>query len=117
MAVLGLALSALVTSTEQTMPTLVGVIMVQLVLSGSLFAIAGRPVLEQVAWLSPSRWAYAACASAMGLVRAQGDREDEDWIALDGAAHYVMDMGMLALLCLIALGVGFWLVSRSATED
>ena len=60
MAVLGLCLSALVTSTEQTMPALVGVIMVQLVLSGALFAVAGRPLLEQIAWLAPSRWAYAA---------------------------------------------------------
>jgi len=117
MAVVGLALSALVTSTEQTMPTLVGVIMVQLVLSGSLFAIAGRPVLEQVAWLSPSRWAYAASASAMGLVRAQGDRADEDWIALAGAGHYLMDLVLLGILCLAALGAGFWLVARSATED
>ncbi|KAA1425980.1 FHA domain-containing protein [Nocardioides antri] len=117
MAVVGLALSALVTSTEQTMPTLVGVIMIQLVLSGSLFAIAGRPVLEQVAWLSPSRWGYAASASAMGLVRGQADREDEDWIALDGAFHYFMDLGVLALLCAVAFGVGMWLTYRSATED
>lgn len=117
MAVIGLALSALVTSTEQTMPTLVGVIMVQLVLSGSLFAIAGRPLLEQIAWLSPSRWAYAASASAMGLVRGQGDRETEDWIALDGAGHYLMDMFVLGLLCLMALGAGLWLVRRSATSD
>ncbi len=117
MAVVGLALSALVTSTEQTMPTLVGVIMVQLVLSGSLFAIAGRPVLEQVAWLSPSRWAYAASASAMGLVRAQIDRVDEDWIALDGAGHYFMDLAVLGFLCAVAFGVGMWLTYRSATED
>jgi ABC-type multidrug transport system permease subunit len=117
MAVVGLALSALVTSTEQTMPALVGVIMVQLVLSGSLFAIAGRPVLEQVAWLSPSRWAYAASASAMGLVRAQIDRVDEDWIALDGAGHYFMDLAVLAFLCAVAFGVGMWLTYRSATED
>ena len=53
------------------MPALVGMIMIQLVLSGSLFAVAGRPVLEQVAWLTPSRWAYAAMASVMGLVRVQ----------------------------------------------
>jgi ABC-type multidrug transport system ATPase subunit len=117
MAVVGLALSALVTSSEQTMPTLVGIIMIQLVLSGSLFAIAGRPVLEQVAWLSPSRWAYAATASAMGLVRGQVDRENEDWIALAGAGHYFMDMAVLGFLCAVAFGVGMWLTYRSATED
>ncbi|WP_141014341.1 FHA domain-containing protein [Nocardioides sambongensis] len=116
MAVVGLALSALVTSTEQTMPALVGVIMVQLVLSGALFAIAGRPVLEQVAWLSPSRWAYAAAASAMGLVRGQDDRETEDWIALAGAGHYLMDMVMLGLLCAGAVVAGLLLVRRSATS-
>lgn len=115
MAVVGLALSALVTSTEQTMPSLVGIIMVQLVLSGSLFAIAGRPVLEQLAWLSPSRWGYAACASALGLVRGQADREHEDWIALSGAGHYLMDMFLLGLLCAAALGAGLLLVRRSAT--
>ena len=116
MAVAGLAISALVTSSEQTMPTLVGVIMLQLVLSGSLFAVAGRPVLEQVAWLAPSRWAYAATSSAMGLGRglAPGDK---DWIALDGAGHYVMDLGVLGLLFLAAMGIGLLLTHRSATGD
>jgi hypothetical protein len=74
-------------------------------------------VLEQVAWLSPSRWAYAATASAMGLVRGQVDRQDEDWIALAGAGHYFMDMAVLGFLCAVAFGVGMWLTYRSATED
>jgi ABC-type transport system involved in multi-copper enzyme maturation permease subunit len=116
MAVVGLALSALVKSNEQTMPTLVGMIMVQLVLSGSLFGIAGRPVLEQVAWLAPSRWAYAATASTMGLVRGQAPK-DEDWIALAGAGHYVMALAVLGVLCAAAFGLGMWLTARSATED
>ncbi len=116
MAIVGLAISALVTSNEQTMPTLVGVIMIQLVLSGALFGIAGRLVLEQVAWLSPSRWAYAATASSMGLVRGQAP-EDEDWIALAGAGHYLMDLGMLVVLCAGAFGLGMWLTRRSATGD
>jgi hypothetical protein len=117
MAVVGLCLSALVTSNEQTMPALVGMIMIQLVLSGSLFAVAGRPVLEQVAWLTPSRWAYAAMGSAMGLVRSKKDTDEEDWIALSGAGHYVMDLGLLALLCAAAVGVGLLLVRRSATSE
>src|SRR5690606_37749552 len=89
-AVVGLCLSALVTSTEQTMPALVGMIMIQLVLSGSLFQIAGRPVLEQVAWLAPARWGYAAAASVMGLARTKKGSDEEDWIALPGAEHYAM---------------------------
>lgn len=117
MAVVGLCLSALVTSNEQTMPALVGMIMVQLVLSGSLFAVAGRPLLEQVAWLTPSRWAYAAMGSVMGLVRSKKDTDEEDWIALAGAGHYVMDLALLAALCVAAIGVGLMLVRRSATSE
>ncbi len=116
MAVVGLAISALVTSNEQTMPTLVGVIMIQLVLSGSLFAVAGRPVLEQVAWLAPSRWAYAATSSTMGLTRGLG-AGDEDWIAEAGAGHYLMALAALGLLLAGAFALGMWLTRRSATED
>ena len=117
MAVVGLVLSAVVTSTEQTMPALVGTIMVQLVLSGALFPIAGRPLLEQIAWLSPSRWGYAACASVMGLVRSRKPDEDRDWISLAGAGHYLMDTTVLGVLCVVTIAVGLVLVRRSATSD
>jgi ABC-type multidrug transport system permease subunit len=117
MVVIGLALSALVTSSEQTMPALVGLVMLQLVLSGALFEIAGRPVLEQIAWLSPSRWGYAAAASAMDLARETAGTDKEDWIALGGAGHYVLAMGVLGLLCLVAFVIGLILVRRSATSD
>ena len=117
MVVLGLALSALITSNEQAMPALVGVVMLQLVLSGSLFPVAGRSVLEYVAWLSPSRWAYAAAGSAVDVEGASAGTEDEDWIALSGAGHYVMDMGLLWLLGWVALWFGLWFMHRSATED
>ncbi len=117
MAVIGLCISAIVTSNEQTMPALVGIIMVSLVLSGSLFPIAGRPLLEQIAWLSPSRWGYAAAASAMGFDRARDVKDDEDWIALAGADHYLMDLAVLGFLCAVAVGLGLWLSRRSATSD
>jgi ABC transport system ATP-binding/permease protein len=117
MVVVGLALSALIGSSEQAMPALVGVVMVQLVLSGALFEVHGRLLLEQIAWLSPSRWAYAAAASAMDFERMSEGSEDGDWIAYAGAGHYAMDMVMLGLLGLAALGFGLWFVTRSATED
>ena len=115
MAVVGLCLSAVVTSTEQTMPALVGMIMVQLVLSGSLFSIAGRPLLEQIAWLSPSRWGYGAAGSAMGLDRANKP-DATDWIVRASAGHYLFDLFLLGLLCAAATGAGLLLTKRSATE-
>jgi ABC-type multidrug transport system ATPase subunit/pSer/pThr/pTyr-binding forkhead associated (FHA) protein len=117
MVVIGLALSALVTSTEQTMPALVGLVMLQLVLSGALFEIAGRVLLEQIAWLSPSRWGYAASASAIQLVDRFEGTDRSDWIAQSGAGHYLMDLFMLCLLGAAAFGAGLVLVRRSAVSD
>ncbi|MFD1246505.1 FHA domain-containing protein [Nocardioides ginsengisoli] len=116
MAVIGLALSAVVTSTEQTMPALVGIVMLQLVLSGALLEVAGRPILEQIAWLSPSRWGYAGSASAMDLLRRTAGTDEEDWIALGGGAHYLMDLFAMGVLCVAAYGLGLLLVRRSATD-
>ena len=66
-ACIGLLLSALVSSSEQVMPALVVGIMTQLVLSGGLFPVVGRAVLEQVSWLAPSRWGFSAMASTVDL--------------------------------------------------
>ncbi len=117
MAILGLALSAVVTSNEQAMPALVGVIMVQLVLSGSLFAVHGRPLLEQIAWLSPSRWAYAAAAGAMGLTRIPQERYSGDSITGSGPGHFALAVAMLGALCLLTTVAGYFLVRRSATAE
>ncbi|MFB9312656.1 ATP-binding cassette domain-containing protein [Nocardioides plantarum] len=116
MVVAGLTLSAVVTSTEQTMPALVGMIMVQLVLSASLFQIHGRPLLAQVAWLAPSRWAYAAAGSAMGLDRSGDDRFSGDPL-LGGGGHFVLAVLVLLLLTALTTVLGYLLVRRSATSD
>jgi ABC-type multidrug transport system ATPase subunit/pSer/pThr/pTyr-binding forkhead associated (FHA) protein len=63
----GLLVSAYVSTGEQTMPILVGMVMAQLVLSGGLFAVVGRTGVEQVSWLAPARWAYAAAAATVDL--------------------------------------------------
>ena len=48
---LGLAVSAFVSSSEQVMPVLVVSIMGQLVLAGGVVPVAGRAVFEQLSWL------------------------------------------------------------------
>ena len=68
-ALIGLTISAVVRSAEQTMPPLVLVVMVQLVFCAGLFPLAGRAGLEQLAWLFPGRWGYAASAIAVDLTK------------------------------------------------
>jgi len=66
---LGLLASAMVSSVEQTMPVLVGLVMTQLVLCGGLFPVVGQPWLETLSYLAPVRWGYAAGAATVDLQR------------------------------------------------
>ncbi|MFD3507637.1 FHA domain-containing protein [Nocardia sp. NPDC058666] len=65
--VFGLLMSSLAKSSEQVMPMLVVMIMVQLVMAGGLIPVTDRPGLEQVSYLFPARWGYASGASTVDL--------------------------------------------------
>lgn len=121
MALLGLAVSALVTSNEQTMPALVGLVMVQLVLCGALVPVAGRAVLEQLAWLSPARWAFAASSATVDLDKAKralpkAKQDDLDSLYDQSVGQWILNMSMMWILAAVILGLAFWLVRRSATS-
>ncbi|HEX6683337.1 MAG TPA: ATP-binding cassette domain-containing protein [Candidatus Limnocylindrales bacterium] len=65
--VLGLLISTLARTTEQTTPIMVVVVMAQLVFSGGLFLLVGAPVMEKIAWLFPTRWGFAAGAATTNI--------------------------------------------------
>ncbi|MEP7161808.1 MAG: FHA domain-containing protein [Dermatophilaceae bacterium] len=67
-ATLGLLISAVVSTPEQVMPLLIVTLMSQLVLCGGLIPVADRAGLEHVAYISPSRWGYAAAASTVDVL-------------------------------------------------
>ena len=64
---LGLLISASVDTSEKTMPLLIVAVIFQVVMTGGVFSLAGKAGLEQVAWLAPSRWGFAATASTSNL--------------------------------------------------
>ena len=64
---LGLLISAMVNSSDKTMPLLVVGVMFQVILTGGIFPVAGKVGLEQIAWIAPSRWGFAAVASTVNL--------------------------------------------------
>jgi hypothetical protein len=75
---LGLLVSALVRKEEVTMPLLVLLAIVQVVFCGALLRLDGLVVVEQLAWLVPSRWALGAMASTIGLGRTVPGRMTSD---------------------------------------
>jgi len=109
-AMLGLLLSALAQSNEQIMPLLVVSIMSQLVFSSGMIPVYQRIGLEQLAWLTPARWGYAAGASSIdfpSLVKVkQIPLNDPIW---QHSKHiFVFDMAMLTLLSIAYTGFVRW---------
>lgn len=107
----GLAISAWCTSTEQTMPALVAVVMAQLVLCGGILPLAGRPILEGFSALVPSRFGFAAAGATTDLNTPLNPTPDglfdsttDQWLA---------DLSVLVLLAVVALGIAYAGLQRS----
>ena len=91
-AMVGLALSSLARSTEQVLPMLVVTIMVSMVLAGGLIPVTGRLVLDQLSWLVPARWGFAASASTVDLNTVEaGLPVDRLWRHVPGS--WLQDIG------------------------
>ncbi|MGV0698837.1 ATP-binding cassette domain-containing protein [Mycolicibacter sinensis] len=108
-AILGLALSAFAQSNEQIMPMLVVSIMSQLVLSSGMIPVGGRTGLDQMSWLTPARWGYAAGGSTVDfntLMNAPQIPKDRLWDHTRGI--WLLDMAMLAVLSVCYAVVVWW---------
>ncbi|MET0898758.1 MAG: FHA domain-containing protein [Mycobacterium sp.] len=100
-AMVGLALSALAKSNEQIMPLLVVAVMSQLVFSGGMIPVTDRLVLDQLSWLTPARWGFAASASTVDLIHlVPGPLTPKDSHWEHTSSAWWFDMGMLAALSL-----------------
>ncbi|MBV8862073.1 MAG: ATP-binding cassette domain-containing protein [Mycobacterium sp.] len=115
-AMVGLALSSLARSTEQVLPLLVVTIMVSMVLAGGLIPVTGRVLLDQMSWLVPARWGFAASASTVDLNHIeQALPIDRLWRHV--RSSWLFDIGMLVLLAVVFIGaVRFRLRLRVRTQ-
>ncbi|ORA38490.1 ATP-binding cassette domain-containing protein [Mycobacterium branderi] len=92
--IVALVLSSLAKYTEQLVLLTVLLILASLLFSGGAFPLAGRFGLEQLAWLVPSQWGFAAAAStvdvhAINLLATY----DESWT--HSAGWWLLDMAIL----------------------
>ncbi|MGO9153888.1 ATP-binding cassette domain-containing protein [Mycobacterium sp.] len=101
-AVLGLAISALVRSTEQVMPLFVVAVMAQLVLCGGMVPVTGRLGLDQLSFAMPTRWGYAAAASTVDVrTLVPGSVLPQDRFWEHASKIWLFDMAMLGALSLL----------------
>ena len=108
-AILGLAISSLVRSSEQIMPLFVVAVMAQLVLCGGMVPVTGRLGLDQLSWLMPARWGYAAASSTVDVRHlVPGSLLPQDRFWQHTRKIWLFDMGMLAALAVFYAGFVRW---------
>jgi ABC transport system ATP-binding/permease protein len=100
---LGLLISALVSTSEKATLMLPLMVMIQVVLSGGVIALAGKVGLDQLSWLAPARWGYGAVASTANLnfvtPHIPGTYTDPLWDHTSQA--WLRDMGALIGLAVL----------------
>jgi ABC-type multidrug transport system ATPase subunit len=112
-AMVALTLSSLATYSEQILLMAVLTVLLSLVFAGAMFPIASRFGLEQIAWLVPARWGFAATASTVdvhdvNLLAAT----DDSWKHSSG--QWLLDMGLLVGLGVAATAALRWRLRRPA---
>lgn len=108
-AILGLAISSLVRSSEQIMPLFVVAVMAQLVLCGGMVPVTGRIGLDQLSFAMPSRWGYAAASSTVDVRHlVPGSLLPQDRFWQHTSKVWLVDMGMLAGLSMFYAAFVRW---------
>ncbi len=109
----GLAISSMVKSNEQTMPPLVIVVMVQLVFCGGLFPITAAGA-AQLGWIFPAYWGYTAAAQAVDIplinpdaaqVKSTQTSDMKYPLWEPTAAHMAIAYGVLALMAALLIAL------------
>ena len=108
---LGFTISTLVTRGDQTMPILVGVTLVQAVLSGGLFPLTGG--ISSVAVIAPARWGLGALASTINLNVIQSsvsqgpNGQPPDALWTHDTAHW-----LTSILVMVGIGIVWLVIAR-----
>ena len=112
---LGLVISTLVSKSDQTMPALVVLTMIQVVLSGGVFALSSGAE-AYVSMIAPARWGMGALASTINLNVLTPNNPlapvKPDALWAHTGSQWLNDIGVLVLLGLIFLAIAAFRLSR-----
>jgi hypothetical protein len=110
---LGLLISSFLSSSEQAMPTLVGMTMIQVVLSGAL-PLQAKGIVNEISKLVPSYWANNALSASVDIVQLNLTSDidlQNRWIA--NSSNVFSSIAFVSLFSLIFTFITFVKVHRS----
>ncbi len=103
-AIVGLALSSMGKSLREVLPLLVPAILASLLFAGGLVQLVGTWGFDQISWLVPAQWGFAAAGSTVDLRRVDALAANAQmWSHYSG--WWVFDMTMLVLFGAVWAGV------------
>ncbi len=105
---LGLLVSVSVNTSEKTLPLLIVLSMAQLVLTGGLVRLPGTPFLEQLSYISPSRWGFGAGAATLDLDTLSPHEGAPDPLWKHTIGTWLVDMGVVAALGAVFLALAWY---------
>lgn len=105
---LGLLVSVSVNTSEKTLPLLIVLSMAQLVLTGGLVRLPGTPVLDQLSYISPSRWGYGAGAATLDLDTLSPHTGAPDPLWKHTLGTWLLDMGVVTGLGVVFLALAWY---------
>ncbi len=111
---IGLLVSSVVSTAERAMPLVFLLVMVQVVTTGGIFAIHGKAGIEEIAWLTPSRWGFAANAATTDLNTIGGftAQHNADPLWNHTAHAWILDMAAMAGLFLFYSIITWWRLNK-----
>jgi hypothetical protein len=79
------------------------------VFSSGVIPVTDRLLIDQLSWLTPAGWGFAATASTIDLNQVEPSPfspKDSHWNHAAGA--WLLDMAMLAVLSVVYSGIVWW---------
>jgi ABC-type multidrug transport system ATPase subunit/pSer/pThr/pTyr-binding forkhead associated (FHA) protein len=116
--VVGLLISAAVTTSDKATPLMAGVVAASLLLAGALFDLRDKPVIRELSYLTTTRWGFAAGASSVDLKRLEANRchetpnESCDTAWAHKASVWTTDVGALGGLSVVGIAGTAWFLKR-----
>jgi hypothetical protein len=116
--VIGLLISAVVTTSDKATPLMAAVVASSLLLAGVLFDLRDKPGIRELSYLTNSRWGFAAAASSVNLTNLEVNQCHEpphegcDAIWKHKTSVWLSNLGALGVVMVFSIGGAAYALKR-----
>ena len=116
--VIGLLISAAVTTSDKATPLMAAVVASSLLLAGVLFDLRDKPGIRELSYVTNSRWGFAAAASSVNLKDLEVDQcHEPPHESCDAAWNHttsvwIKDLGALGGIMIVGVGGAAYALRR-----